>query len=118
MAIGLGLNLSLGSQGNPPQPPLCQAIAAKRIVTAMDGDMALKLAPHVVYRRTRREIETLEAVVIERNGKPFNQTNLRSYRVADLSSIVVTDENFTVSPDFDPDEPEYAGRTICIVQTV
>jgi len=88
------------------------------MVTANDGNIALKLAPHIVYKRGRREILTLEAVLIERNGNPVNRESMRTYRVDDLSDIAVTSDGFTIFADFDPSEPEYAGRTICVVQTV
>jgi hypothetical protein len=117
--VGLGLGLGLGSRaGRNPPNPLCDAIAALKLVTATDGNVTLKLAPHVVYRRGRREIPTLDAVLIERNGNPVNRESIRTYRVDDLTDITVIDEGFTVFADFDPDEPEYAGRTVCIVQAV
>lgn len=118
-AIGLGIGLGLSSgRNNPPKQPLCVAIEAKRMVTATDGNVLLKLAPHIVYRRGSRNVLTLEAVLVERNGQPVNRESLRTYRVDDLSDIAVTDDGFTVLTDFDPNEPEYTGRTVCIVEAV
>lgn len=115
--LGIGLGLGLGPNGSS-KPPLCAAIEAMRTVTADDGNDTLTLAPHIVYKRTRREIVTLDAVLIARNGQPVNRESLRTYRVDDLSNIVVMDNGFSVFADFDPGDPEYTGRTICVVQAV
>lgn len=115
--LGIGLGLGLGPRGGH-NLPLCNAIAANKCVTANDGNITLKLAPHVVYKRGKREVLSVDAVLIERNGQPVNRETLRTYRVDDLSDIVISDDGFTVLPDFDPSEPEYAGRTVCIIQAV
>lgn len=117
MSMNLGLGLGLGSHRAPqPQNPLCAAIAALKMVTVNDGGLSLKLAPHIVYRRGRWETLTLEAVLVERDGKPVFNDRLRTYRVDDLSEIVVTEDAFSISSEFDPIEPEYQTRTICAVQ--
>lgn len=119
--VGLGLGLGLGlssSRGGTLKPPLCGAIESKLMVTATDGTVLLKLSPHVVYTRTKKDIVTLDAVLVERNGQPVNRENLRTYRLDDLADITVTNDGFTILVGFDPDEPEYAGRTVCIVQAV
>jgi len=117
--LSLGLGLGLSSGGARPAPnPLCDAIARKVCVVANDGDDLLKLAPHVVYERTRKEVVTLDAVLLARNDRASNNPRIRTYRVDDLSEVTLTDEAFTVLSGFEADDPEYAGRTICIVQPV
>lgn len=117
--MGLGLNMGLGSNVAATSPsPLCSAIAHKVCITAKYDDENLKLAPHVVYKRGHKEVQTLDAVLVERGGHAVNHPSLRTYNAAELSEIAVTDEGFTVSPDFEPDDVQYAGRTICIVETV
>lgn len=120
--VGLGLSLGIGlgmrTGGSPSKPPLCDAIDRQLCVTATDGGTVLTLAPHVVYKRGRREVVTLDAVLLARNGSPVNNPRMRTYPVDDLSEIAVTDEGFTVDPDFDPDEAAYAGRSVCIIQPV
>jgi hypothetical protein len=119
MMVGMGLGLGLGLGGNTGSPsanPLCDAVARKVCVTAKDGDDVLKLAPHVVYKRTKKDVVTLDAVLLARNTHPVNHESIRTYRVDSLTDIAITDDGFTVLPGFEADDPEYAGRTICVVQ--
>jgi len=121
MALGLGLSLSLGGGTRlavTPKPTICDAIAQKVCITAILDGEPLKLAPHIVYKRGKKETITLDAVLIARGDHPVNHQSLRTYNVADLLDITVTDEGFTVFSGFEADDTEYAGRTVCIVQTV
>lgn len=58
----------------------------------------------------------LDAALFERDGKPVNNVRLRTYRLDDLTEVRLTDEGFAIDPGFEPDDPIYAGRTVCIVQ--
>lgn len=121
MSLNLGLGLGLGSTTSttlPPEQPLCDAIARKLMVTAQYDDQLLKIAPHVVYKRGRRNIVTVDAVLISREGHPVNRPTLRTYTLSDLSGITLTDEGFTVLAGFEADDPEYADSTICVVEAV
>ncbi|WP_145198828.1 hypothetical protein [Sphingobium sp. B2] len=118
--IGLSLSLSLGSQRGQSAPanPLCNAINAKVLVAAKDGDTVLKLAPHIVYKWTKKETPVLDAVLLERDGKSVNKTSLRRYPVEALSEITILDEGFTVDPDFDANDPAYSRGAFCVVESV
>lgn len=121
MNLGLGLNLSAGG-GSPPQPPelpgelLCNAIAAKVCVTATIKGKAYKLAPYVVYTGGKAGVLLVDAVTIERDGKPSNKAKIEPFDVADLLGLTRTADAFTPLAGFDP--AEYAGQAICIIQIV
>lgn len=119
--LGLGIGLTLGSGnrgGAAAQPSICDAIQARKCITVKDGDTVLKLAPHIVYKWTKKEIITLDASLLERDGRPVNKVSLRRYPVEDLSELVILDEGFTVAPDFDASDLAYSRGTICVVQLV
>lgn len=118
VGIGIGLGFQNGGRKRPPHGTLCDAIARKVCITVKDGDVLLKLAPHVVFNRGKHKIPTLDAVLVERDGKPANQANLRQFPIEALLELVVLDEGFTIHPKFDPDDPAYAGAPLCIVKPV
>lgn len=120
MQIGIGISLTnLAMQGaRPGSPTICDAVARKACITVNDGDVLLKLAPHVVFNRGKHKVPTLEAVMIERDGKPANQTNLRQFPIESLLELVILDEGFSIHPKFDPDDPAYAGAPLCIVKPI
>lgn len=116
LGLGIGLTLGGGMGGRPAPDILCEAVAKRLCVTANDGDIAIKIAPHIVYKRTKKETRTVDAVLVERNGKPVNHATLRSYTVAELSDIAITEDGFTVDPDFDPQDIEYSRGAFCVLE--
>lgn len=118
--LGLGVGIwqaAMQRRGGPPNV-LCDAIARKVCVSAKHDEQLLTLAPHVVYKRSRKEVPTLDAVLFARDGHVVNKASLRTYALEELSDIALTDESFTVLASFEADDPDYAGRTICAVQAV
>jgi hypothetical protein len=122
MSLEFGIGLGFGSitlnQSSRQKDPLCLAIERKACMAAMLDDETVKFAPLVVYTRGKKNRPTVDAVLLERGGKPVTRQTLRTYSVSDLSGMSILSESFTVADDFDPEDPDYAGRTICIVKTV
>lgn len=113
--ISIGLGLIPSSARPQPTDSLCAAIADRVLVTAEHKGKAVKLAPHVVYRSKHDANDLrLDAVTVERDGKP-NKAKLESFKFSDLSDLVATSEAFTPDPGFDPDDPEYADKPVCII---
>lgn len=116
LSLGLGLGLRHQRGGGVPTNPLCDAIKRKVCVTAEHNGKTLKLAPHIVY--VRKDERTLDALLLETDGKPANKKKLASYSVAELASIIAISESFEPSAGFDPNEPEYLSQPECVVETV
>lgn len=117
--VGLGLGLGLGfgnNRGTSSKGPICDAIARKVCISATHKKKALILAPHVAYNAPSGQ--TMDGVVIEQNGKAPNKPKLEPFLVQDLESVAVTDRTFTPDPRFNPDDPEYAGKVVCVIQMV
>ena len=116
LSLGIGLGLTHQRGGGAPTNPLCDAIKHQVCVRAEHKGKSLKLAPHIVY--VRKGERTLDALVLETDGKPANKKKLASYSVAELASISATGESFEPSAGFDPNEPEYLSQPECVVETV
>ena len=108
MSMGLGLKLGLGS-GGPTKSPICDAIAAKVMITATHNRRTITLAPHIVYKRGKDAVITLDAV-------PQGGISLRSYTVAKLTDIKSNGVGFVPVAGFDPDIRRYREKTICVVK--
>lgn len=111
-----GLSLDLSLTGRVRRSPLCEAIAQKVCVTAKHKNKEVTLAPHVVYGADNGQ--SLDAVVVEENGRAPNKPKLSTFKVADLADIAVTVRAFAPDAGFDPNDPEYAGKIVCVVQPV
>jgi hypothetical protein len=125
MALSLGLHLGLGSIATAPRPQptaadtVCGAIHNLHQIAAARGNKDFVLAPHVIYWKASRPEELwLDAVVISENGSEPNKPKLKSFELADLEGIEVLQTSFEPFVGLHADDPEYAGKTRCIVQTV
>jgi hypothetical protein len=118
VGLGLGLGLGLGQNvaATSGRSPLCEAIHRKVCVSAERKNKQLLLAPHVVY--TDADAQYLDAVVVAENGKKPNKAKIATYAVADLASVAITDTTFKPNTGFKPNDPKYAGKTVCVVEMV
>ena len=124
MSLGLSLGLSLGSNSGPrPQPnptdKVCGAIHSFHQISAKRGNKDFVLSPHVIYWKASRPDEFwLDAVVVSEGGNEPNKPKLKSFELADLELITVLEASFEPFVGFHADDPEYAGKTRCIIQPV
>ena len=91
-----------------------EAIALRRCLEATYNRMAVKLAPHILY--TRHDELFVDAVTVERDGKPPRELKLGTFKLAGLDVSGLVTRSFNPAPIFDPAAPKYAGVTLLAVE--
>jgi hypothetical protein len=94
---------------------LLEAIALKQCVQATYNRMVVKLAPHILY--TRHGELYVDAVTVERDGKPPKETKLGTFKLAGLQVPSIVQRNFAAESIFNPSDEKYAGVTLFAVET-
>lgn len=95
---------------------LRQAILSRTCVLAAYNRGAVKLAPHVLYRRDGALF--VDAVTVERDGRAPVEPKLGAFRLSGLGDLRSTGEQFVAQPDVQTDEPRYAGGILARVQPI
>lgn len=93
---------------------LLEAIALKKCVQATYNRMAVTLAPHILY--TRHDELFVDAVTIERDGKPPREEKIGQFKLAGLNDLTLGTRMFDPSGIFDRSEARYAGQTLFAVE--
>ncbi|OYY78632.1 MAG: hypothetical protein B7Y43_05170 [Sphingomonas sp. 28-62-20] len=96
-----------------PVPTILEAIVRRLCLTAVYNRGLVTLAPHIMY--TKHDELHIDAVAVERDGKPPRELKLGTYRLSGLGDIKLTDRSFVPIELFDPVEPRYAGVTLMMV---
>ena len=119
VGMGLGLGLGLGSNqgGSVANNPICEAIAAKVCISATFKGHSYLIAPHVAYKG-HKDAPFLDGVVVAKDGHDTNKDRLENFEITDLTDISKTSTSFAVKARFDPNDPTYLGKTICVVVIV
>lgn len=102
------------SDGMESSKVLLEAIALKKCVEATYNRMVVKLAPHILY--TRHGELYVDAVTVERDGKPPKETKLGTFKLAGLKIAGIVSRTFMPEPIFDPADQKYAGVTLFAVE--
>lgn len=89
---------------------LLEAIAKRLCVETTYNKQTVRLAPHIVY--TKHGELHVDAVTIERDGKPPREVKLGTFKLAGLHATGLTRRLFVPHRDFDPRSEKYAGVTI------
>lgn len=89
---------------------LSQGIQVKVCVSAVYNKVSFILAPHILY--TRHDELHVDALVMERDGKPPKEPKLGTFKLAGLSGVGLTGTRFTPFEGFDPLDPKYAESTV------
>src|SRR3546814_6273655 len=79
---------------------LLESIATRKCVETVYNRMAVKLAPHILY--TRHDELFIDAVTIEREGKPPREIKIGTFKLAGLSQLALTNQEFQPETIFDP----------------
>jgi hypothetical protein len=103
------------SDGMEANKILLEAIALKKCVEATYNRMVVKLAPHILY--TRHGELYIDAVTVERDGKPPKETKLGTFKLAGLKIGGLVSRTFSTEPIFNPSDQKYAGVTLFMVET-
>lgn len=96
-----------------PIPTIFEAIVRKRCLLATYNRDTAMIAPHIVY--TRHDELFIDAVVVERSGRPPREPKVGTYKLAGLSDLRIVDRPFQPSPLFEPQSAKYAGNALVAV---
>ena len=91
-------------------PIIFEAIVRKLAVAATYNRMDVTLAPHVLY--TRHNELYVDAVTLDRDGRPPREIKLGTFKLAGLQPLRITARRFEVNALFQPGDPRYAGVTL------
>ena len=93
---------------------LFEAIALRKCVDAIYNRMAVTLAPHILY--TRHDELFIDAVTLERDGRPPREPKLGTFKLAGLRDLALNERPFEPSELFDRSQEKYAGSTLFTVE--
>ena len=104
----------MASAPDPFTPVFLEAIVKKQAVAATYNRVEVTFAPHILY--TRHGDLHVDAVTIERDGKPPREVKLGTFKLTGLSAVRLTPRRFDLSMLFDPAAERYAGETVMAAQ--
>lgn len=111
-------SLATATPTNPvptgPVPTILEAIVRRLCIAVTYNRQRVVLAPHILY--TRHGELHVDAVALERDGKPPRELKIGTYRLSGLGNIEITDRTFFAIEAFDPGLPRYQGETLIAVE--
>lgn len=93
---------------------LLEAIALRKHVVATYNRQIVTLAPHILY--TRHDELYVDAVTVERDGKPPREIKLGTFKLTGLSDVSLVERSFLPMRIFDAKAEKYAGTTLLAVE--
>ena len=118
MGLGLGLGFTTNRTSAPTSVPdiICGAVHNRKEIGATVKSKALVLSPHVVYWKAGQpDVFWLDAVIVSEDGTPASKAKLGSFKLTDLSGVTALETTFEPFAGFKPDNPQYAGKTRCVL---
>ena len=95
-------------------PVVFEAVVKKQAIAATYNRGTVTLAPHVVY--TKHGEIYLDAITLDRDGKPPKEEKLGAFKLAGLTGLRITPRRFVPSPLFAAGEERYAGVTLLAIE--
>jgi hypothetical protein len=95
-------------------PVVFEAVVKKQAIAATYNRGTVTLAPHIVY--TKHGEIYVDAVTLERDGKPPKEEKIGAFKLAGLSGLRITPRRFTPSELFVPGEEKYVGVTLLAIE--
>lgn len=92
---------------------LLEAIALNKCVTATYNNVAMTLAPHILY--SKHDALFIDAVALEKNGAPPKEKKLGAFHLAGLRGLELAERHFVPEPLFNPAAEKYEGVTLFAV---
>ena len=86
-----------------PRMALLEAVARKRVVTALYNGVTMKLAPHLLFER--RGDLFVSAWNMSKNCRPADEPRLGHFKLGGLADVALTGESFEPLPSFAPAAP-------------
>ncbi|WP_150290335.1 hypothetical protein [Sphingobium estronivorans] len=98
-----------------PPTTFFEAIALQKCLMATYNKMVVKLAPHILY--TRHDEMFIDAVTIERDGRPPRELKLGTFKLAGLNDVSLIDEQFEPMHGlYDQSDAKYKGVTLFAIE--
>lgn len=94
-------------------PIVFEAIVKKLALAATYNRGEVVLAPHILY--TKHGEIYVDAVTIEREGKPPKEMKLGAFKLAGLSPLRLTARRFSRSDLFHPHDARYTDVTLMAI---
>jgi hypothetical protein len=107
-------NASPAPAATLPTRELLEAIARRLCVSCVYNKTEVTLAPQIVY--TKHDELFVDAVPVERDGKPPRELKLGTFKLAGLNDTAITSRHFDRFNGFDPKDQKYAGVTIFAIE--
>lgn len=101
-------------QTTPANGIIEAAILRRLCVRATYNRSEMQFAPHILY--TRHDDPFVDAVVMERDGKPPREIKLASFKLVGLTGLMLTTERFEPQAVFDPAESRYVDCTLAMIR--
>jgi hypothetical protein len=103
----------------PPLPPgstplMFEAIVKQLCVATTYNRMEVTLAPHILY--TRHGELYVDAVTVEREGRPPREPKLGTFKLAGMQPLRLTARRFERSALFHSAAAKYQGETLMAVE--
>ncbi len=89
-------SLERSSAAAPSPATVFEAIVKQVAVVATYNRGEVTLAPHAIY--TRADEVYVDALTVERDGKPPKEEKIGTFKLAGLGGLRVTPRRFAVSP--------------------
>ena len=97
-----------------PTPIVFEAIVRRRCLAATYNRTDVTLAPHVIY--TRHDELFIDAVVVDRDGKPPKEVKIGTFKLAGLGAVRLTPRSFAPYSVFEANDAKYAGVALMAVE--
>jgi hypothetical protein len=94
-------------------PVMFEAIVKQLCVATTYNRQEVVLAPHILY--TRHGELYVDAITVEREGKPPKEVKLGTFKLAGLNPLRITARRFDRHELFVPGEAKYQGETLMAV---
>ena len=103
---------SNGGAPSGPVPTIFEAIVRRQCIVATYNRVTMTLAPHVIY--TRHGDLFIDAVAIDRDGKPPREEKIGTFKLAGLNDMKLTERSFPANPLFHANDAKYAEALIAV----
>jgi hypothetical protein len=113
-AMKLTLDKERGDASATQTPTVFEAIVRRRCLAATYNRTDVTLAPHVIY--TRHDELFIDAVVVDRDGKPPKEVKVGTFKLAGLGAVRLTPRSFAPYSVFDANDAKYAGVALLMVE--
>ena len=99
----------------PAAPAIVLEAIVKQVALAATYNLAdVTIAPHILY--TRHGDLHVDAITLERDGKPPKEIKIGTFKLSGLGALRVTPRQFTPSKLFDPTDVRYADVTVMAIE--